>query len=449
MTREEAEWHACVKPSFATNGTFVYAASGPAPTPSGLLTPAMPSIVGEHKDVRFAKFVTADDINPLSLLAQKEITNIDISGGFPVANAPREIVFASLAENVDTGVSIAKHEKAVWQLCSILFDPSSIACEKYRKGIPEDQVVQLEPRMRMDALGAFWAQLVAPACEERLKRARTAEEKALLHLTQNDIVAACEALISAKDFKLAVLISQLPGSEDNRGQMKRQIDAWRDRNVWSEMSEPVRALYSILAGELCAVEGKSGAPENRVAGFNIAEKFGLSWQQSFALRLYFGRHQTIEEAVQAYSADSQSNRERVRPISDGNTGPETSNVYMELLSLFAGNADPSKLLDPLTVSGNELNARLTWQLASLLDAKGCCALSNEQLDQITYAFATQLEVAGKFISGTWVLLHLRDNKARQRALMALLERCADSISTPGDGVRGTFEDFDARQPDPI
>ena len=367
---------------------------------------------------------------------------IDTSSGFPHAQTPDNIPFSTIAETVAPGLAIAAQERSIWQLCSILFDPLDEACAHYMNGVPEEKVEEFGPRMRMDALGTFWSQLVAPLVQDGLKRARTPEEKALLHLTQNDIVAACGVLVGAKDFRLATLISQLPGTEANRSMMRKQISAWRNRHDWSEMSEPVRALYSILAGEVCVVEGKSGAAENRVAEFCITEKFGLGWLQSFALRLYFGGYQTIERTIEAYSSDLESKRERLAAKGVAINGEETEDTIMKLLRLFAGTPNSTVLFDPIAVAGSSINSRLTWQLASLLNARGHCSVSNEQLDQISYNFATELELAGIINIAAWILLHVHEDRARQKAIVGLLERNGDKIQTPGqEEFRGTFEEL--------
>ena len=402
----------------------------------------MMPVVGEHKDVRFGKFVPAQDINPMTLLAQKEATTIDTSTGFPAAHAPQGLIFTSLADNVETQFPITNQERAIWRLCSILYDPQEIACARYMEGVPEDKHNEFAGRMRMDAFTDFWTELVTPFVQDGLKRARTAEEKAIHYLTQNDIVAACEALMGARDFKLATLVSQLPGTESSRTMVQNQITAWRNRNDWSEMSEPVRALLTVLAGETCIVEGKSGAAENRASEFNIAERFGLSWQQSFALRLFFGGHDSVAKAIQAYSADLDDHRDRVQPSTIWPSGKETASTIMDLMRLFSGDADPLPMLDPLAVSGSSTNSRLTWQLASLLNAKTICTVPQEQLDQITYDYATELEVGGKLVSSAWISLHLSDRGAREKAMMGLLERNGGKLSTPDhDRVRGSFQDL--------
>lgn len=422
---------------------MVYAAPGSAPPVAGELEQALKPLVCEHKDVRFARVTPGQDLNNHTLLAQQAATTIELEGAaslaFPLAKPPTGVLFASMAENAGDEND---REKAIWRLCSLLFDPLDVAAAKFQQGVPEAQVEGLQERMRMDALSSFWArEVVGEAVQDGVKRAKTAEEKALLFLTGNDVLGACDVLVQARDFKLAALVAQMPGSEQSRAMMGKQIQAWRERNDWSEMSEPVRALYSILAGQTCRVEGKSGAAENRAQEFRIADRFGLKWEQSFGLCLFFGGCQTTKEAIQAFIGDLDSGRETARPTSVWSDGEETADALMELMRLCAGKKDPATLFDPRVISGSRFNARLAWQLASLFRAAKHCDVPLEMFDRLTYDFAMELEVADKFILASWALLHLSDRQSREKATVGLLERNAAQISAPDpsqDG-RSNFE----------
>jgi nuclear pore complex protein Nup98-Nup96 len=436
MPSQDARWHDNFKPSFANNGVFTYSVPGPAPPPSGELAPAIQGFVGERYDVRFSVFVPAADINATPLDAQKVATAIDVSGGFPAARPPKDILFSELAAEVASDSDHVVREDSIWKLCSILFDPLDVACPDYMQGIPADKIDNFADRMRLDALAAFWSRLVAPYVQDGLRRARTTEEKVIHYLTKNDIVAACEALMDAKDFKLATLVAQLPASERSRAMMKDQINAWRNRNDWSEMSDPVRALYTILAGEVSVVEGKVDAPENRVADFTISERFELSWQQSFALKLFYRGHETIKDVIEDYEAAAKAGRETKKPATTWANGKVTSDVLFELLSLSA-KTKPKAVFDPLTVSGSAVNSRLAWQLSSLLNKRQICTTAQEQLDQLSYGFAMELENAGDIVNSVWALLHIVDAGARTKAVQASLRRFGGKISTPGLDVENT------------
>ena len=419
----------------------MHATHGTAAHDSGVLAQALLPVNGARNSVRFSKLTSPQDVNPPSLQAQKAITDIENFSSFPLATlrCDNPLSYFQALENEQEGQesALAVREKNIWTLCTILFDPLEIKGRAQSYGIPEDQVDTFAGRIQMDALRSFWAELTLENVQRSVKRAKSGEERALLLLTNGNVEGACEQLMEAKDFKLATMISQLPTTEHSQTVIKRQIEVWRERNDWTEMSEPVRALYSILAGQVCVVAGKTGASENRVSAFSIAERFGLSWQQSFALRLIYGGHERIADAIASYVHDLDG-PEPVKPITTAEDGMQCNNVLYEILRLFVDKADIAALFDRRAISGNALNSRLTWQFATVLDASGVCDVPDDMLDSLTLDFAAELENAGKPVSSAWVLLHVRDSAPRERAVSAMLHRNGDRISTPG--VRETLED---------
>lgn len=440
----DEQWLHCVRSSLANDNLIMFAVP-PATAPvTGELAPSrLPALMDRYKQIRFANAVAPSDLETQTLAMQQQRTIIDAEHGFPLATPSSDVLFAWLADDVQSGIPISARESSIWRLSSILFDPLDVVCADFGT-LPEGRVEELEPRMRMDALSTFWADLVETQVFNALKRASTAEEKALVYLTRNDVVGACEVLMSGRNFKLAALVSQLPSSDTSRAMMKGQIAVWRERNDWSEMSEAVRALYSILAGETCVVEGITGAAENRVAEFNIRARFELSWQQSLALRLFYGGYRNVAEVVQAYLTDLHSAREPLLPTRDWADLHETRDTLMEILHLAAKDQgyDGLEMLNAKAVSGAYFDSRLAWQMGCLLNARGVCQIPSEKLDQLTLDFATELETAGHLVMSAWVLLHVHDSSSRQTAVAALLDRKGGLISTPAQGeAEGTFEEL--------
>ena len=398
----------------------------------------MQGFVGEHFDVRFAKFVPAADVDTGTLSWQKENTTYDLSSSFPFARAPVIPFFSPY----NHAASSENAESSIWHLCSILFDDLEHAViGEYINGIPHDQLDEFDDLLRLDTLKEFWRRLVQPHAQDGLKRARSPEEKAVYYLTQNDIKNACETLIAAKDFKLAAMVAQLPGSQRSRSMMSEQISAWKNRNDWSEMSEPIRAIYSILAGEVCIVQGKSDTAENRVSEFSFSKRFALSWQQSFALRLFYGGLQSIRDVINDYVSDLDDGPETKKPVTTWTDGKETSDVLFEILTLKM-QEQSSTVFDPLTVSGSALNSRLAWQLTTLLNAHNICSSPQEGLDQLTFGFAMELENAGDLAASVWALLHVGDTTdtvARLKAVTAVLNRNGGAISEPDTSDGRSFQ----------
>lgn len=373
------------------------------------------------------------------------------AGDIPSAHPSSDITFADMSESITTHTPQANHERAVWKLASILFDPLEISCGDPLKGLEVERSSTFEQRIRRDALSAFWTRFVEGSASQHAKDAATAEEKALAYLTCNDIETACSALMEGRDFRLATLVSQLPGDAKMKSMISKQMESWRSQNIMSEMDEPVRALYDLIAGNVTVSEGKTGAVEDRASTFGISSRFGLDWRRSFGLRLWFGAGiDSLAPAVRSYAEDVASGKETVRPVpffteqsiapawSDPNLEIEEDTLY-GLLKLYACKAGwlpttgPAKLdfsLSPSSVSGNPLDARLTWQIAGLLRSKRVLTpdeLDNAQLDQLTLALATQLEVAGQLNETFNILLHISDDGAREQYIRDLLHRRASDL----------------------
>jgi len=445
MDEQEVAFHDNLKPSFAANGIMVYAAPGSAPQVSGDLIPAMQPLVGEHKDVRFAKFSTPEDINAPTLKGQRLITHIDPKAdGLPLATIDASnVMFAGAAsireDNMPANPSILeKQELAIWKLCSVLFDPVDVSCRSITKDMSQELIDSYRDRLLMDGFASFWGDQIASAVEEGLGRSKSAEERAIHLLTKNDIAGACRALCSVRNIRLATLVSQLPGSESSREVMKKQVAAWQKRKDWSEMSDAVRALYSILAGLVYVVPGDDkAAPENKVDSFCIAERFNLSWQQSLALRVLYGGFTSLKDAIKGYCADlDAAESEEAFPgtiwyqktVDDKFANMD--DTLIQLCRLSAETAYTDELFSALNVSGSSVNSRLAWQMASLLHAKQIVALDDDTQAQLTLDFATELEACDSLVDSAWVLLHLQSDFSRHRAVTALLHRQANQISDP-------------------
>ncbi|GAB7340385.1 hypothetical protein MBLNU457_6827t1 [Dothideomycetes sp. NU457] len=452
MNESDQAFHDSVKPTWTPNGTLVYAIAGNAPpVDDDLMMNVGKSVVAEGKDIRFAKIKAPEDTDTQSLRVQLSQPHTTITAGqedIPCATISKSLSFAMLAErSKDAQHRIAQHEQQVWQLASVLFDPLEVSCTELIKRVPKQQVSELESKIRRDAVCHLWANLCNTKACMQARDCHTLEEKALNYLSGYDIESACAALVEAGDFRLATIISQLSGDDTSKQMMQKQIEAWRSQNVLSEMSPAIRALYEIAAGNACVSEGKSGAAEDRAPTFAIAERFGFDWKQAFGLRLWYCKNDLVS-AVQSYTQDVQEGKEKIGPAptfgqesgwDDGKSG-ERENPLVALLRLYVaaqsnGNVKLSArdLFDPAAVSGNPINARIAWQLATSLRAQNVVdadTLSDATVDDLTVSLAAQLENLGtddSIVSAVAVLLHLSSAKAREAYVKDLLSRRAPSL----------------------
>jgi nuclear pore complex protein Nup98-Nup96 len=275
-----------------------------------------------------------------------------------------------------------------WELASLLFDDNGAG------------------------LQAFWKQLVSEATDRALAQAAGLEEKAIICLAGNRVADACAHLLAVGDFRLATLVSTI-GTQNN--DIKAQLKDWRESNVLSDISEPIRAIYELLAGNACVCAGIKDVPvENRVESFTISQRFGLDWMQSFGLRLFYnGAVPDVAKAVRSFQEDIEQDSE-----------PEPDDALWSLLKAFG-----SQEFD-------WSDTRLGWLMTRAIYATGKVSFGQdaaEKLDRASLAFAAALTAQSHWVPATFVLLQLSDPASREKAVRDHLGRHAHRIGSPPRG----------------
>lgn len=278
---------------------------------------------------------------------------------------------------------------SLWEVASLLFDDKGVG------------------------LSAYWKGLVGDATKRALDSASTHEEQAIVCLAGNQVADACGHLLAARDFRLANLVACIgTQSKDIRNQLKD----WRESNVLAEFSEPVRALYELLAGNAGVCAGVKNVPlEHRVASFTISQQFGLDWMQAFGLRLFYptgkpsGSGADVAEAVRAFQTDIEQDKE-----------PEPDSPLWTLLKMFAfGQFDWA-------------DDRLDWLLTRAIHATNKISFgadAPEKLDRASLSFAATLTAQSHWVPATFVLLQLSDPTSRVAAVRDHLGRHAHLLGS--------------------
>ena len=325
-------------------------------------------------------------------------------------------------------------ERSVWELAAVLFD--QLDPEAYAD-VPNDSAEVFECRIRKQNLSSFWEKSCQSAARDSASAAPNAEERAIAHLSANEIVDACDALTQGKDYRLAILISQLGSDNTTREDMVIQLKHWRDLNVLSEVTEPIRALYELFTGNSCVCEGKKGPPEDRARTFVISERFDLDWKRAFGLRLWYSilPEDPLEAAVQMFEEDLNSD-EGKKPLPwfiEENASRDwqdpsplsRQDLLWGLLKLYGsskGTSDAPFLADivaPYNATGDPLNARLSFQLYHTLALRFPQA-DTSKADHLTWDFAIQLESSGEWLWAMFVALHLSNPGQRESAIQSLI-----------------------------
>ena len=355
---------------------------------------------------------------------------------------PLKTPFADVARSVQPESS---YQKQVWALASILFDdlnPSSL-------NVPASEFPKYESRLRKDHLIAFWSKLSLPSVSGAIDTGLTHEERAVSHLSYHNVPSACAELVAAKDYRLSTLVAQLgDGDKVVRDDMVAQIDTWRDLNVLSEMAEPIRALYALLAGQTCICEGKKGPVEDRARDFVISERFKLDWKRAFGLRLYYATltSEPIEVAIKAFAEDIRNGRETAKPTRkvlapDGSEQTvDGDDLLWSLLQLYAASKDwlpfasIAQILNQQDItSGNKLNVMLSFQLYHALTARFPNLSHPAAGDALAAEFASQLDAVDEWLWATFATLHISSSAQRQQAVQDLLAHHATEFNAdPSD-----------------
>ncbi|KAG8531068.1 uncharacterized protein KY384_004425 [Bacidia gigantensis] len=321
---------------------------------------------------------------------------------------------------------VSAYERSVWGLAAILFDDQ----DSTTYGIPKSEQGKYDARIRKDRLAAFWQQICEEEAETNARELQSAEERAIAFLSANKVGKACETLLQSKNYRLATLIAQIGNNGTMHTEIASQISTWRDLNVLSEISEPIRALYSLLAAQTCTCEGKKAQHiEDRANTFSISERFNLDWKRAFGLRLYYAieTNDPIEVAVAAFAEDIK-NDEPKKPGDD---------LLYALLQVYAASKKwlpfPSlaHILLPQTQEPSALTARLSFQLYCALTGRFPDSADSTVADTISTQFAVQLDAAGEWLWALFALIHISDPTNREQRIKALLAHHAgDLVADP-------------------
>jgi nuclear pore complex protein Nup98-Nup96 len=364
----------------------------------------------------------------------------------------------AFASSTDATSTAGQHEQSAWELASILFGDISGA-------VPvsgPDSTKVLKRQVRKEKLSEFWQRLVQQEVETAAQFGKSPEEKAFLYLTGGNIPEACATLLGGANFHLAQLTAQLPGDQTFRDTLNKQIEAWRKRTDWPEMTDAVRALYEVFSGEVCECRGLSvTGQENKASTFKFSTRYRYEWRRAFGLRLWYGtlRGDDIAQAVIGYSKDLADFKEAATPSpwflrsleNQGWTDPEPNSredVLWSLLKLYASQVeiqgsespvltDLEKMFAPESISGYPYDARLSFQLLSTLKASKSVTIDEKQstkvLDNLALIYADALESQipqqpELLITATWVLLHLSNQSTRTEHIRTLLEKHANLLN---------------------
>ncbi|PBP27840.1 nucleoporin SONB [Diplocarpon rosae] len=446
MEEIERAFHDSLKPQWSFDGTLVYAAPADAKSfgrssrrareRDGLLTIQKGGIVSEHRDIRFAKF--SNEASAVLLKRHKDMAQFDENNGIPFAHLPNGFSFSDFFDDRDASNPAAAHEKLVWQLASVLFD---------RFEAPENlrQIPHIDQRLLKDRLSAFWQNLVDDSTSKHVALAKSKEEKAIAFLSGHKIPEACGQLVSSGDFHLATLVALIGSRDSMRKDIREQLENWQKTQMLSEFSQPIRAVYELLAGNVCICAGSKGDNPS----FVISKRFGLDWRQAFGLRLWYciSSKDPIDAAVEAFATDLAQDKETTVPhawyveqkiptLWNDERFQQRQDLLWGLLKLYTfSDSNIEDILRPENSQLSPLDTRLSWQLGRALTSAEHLEFADqtgEMSDRMTLDFAAQLTNEGSWLDAVFVMLHLSSDDARAKTIQNHLAHHAGFIGSEDD-----------------
>ncbi|KAK2731766.1 hypothetical protein FQN57_003173 [Myotisia sp. PD_48] len=443
MSESDVMFHHSIKPRWGPLDELILAGIESPISEGGLeasTAPRKSSIVIQKLDK-----TAIESLNLLQL--QRAQTAIIFVDNTPLARLA-EPNFASLAQSGTDNAQTAVTERWIWHLADILFNND--LQDDISDGVPLEHRSLYQHRIKKDRLTRLWEAIICHS-HPSSKIAKTPEERAFLSLCFHRVEDACKILTESGNPHLATLVSQIGRDHTTKAAMRGQIDSWLQANIASEMNEPIRAIYELLAGNCLRSEGKpTGPPEDRVSTFNLSSRFDLDWVQAFGLRLWYGisDDDPLEAAVSLFHHDISHRGEPELPLSvnvkhlngQDPVGQESPLwVLLKAYTLSVSNGShpeiapiplPEAIL-PTAVCGHQLHHRLTFQLfhhlSKLPGKQEAFHINTMRADQLAWDFAWELTTLEQYAPACFVLLHLSQPKHRERSVKEILSRFAPYI----------------------
>ncbi|XP_068587741.1 nuclear pore complex protein Nup98-Nup96 [Cebidichthys violaceus] len=313
----------------------------------------------------------------------------------------------------------------VWTLCEALWgrlgpgDPET----------PDEYEQQLERRR---TFSAWLSRGAGRKVEEEVALAAKGRHTDAIFsfLTGNRISEACRLAQKEGDHRLSLLLSQAVGSQYCRDLLALQLADWNRMQTDSYLPEERLRIFTLLSGKPVWQSSDSVV--------NVCSE--LDWKRCVAVHLWFMLPPTasVADALKGYEDAFQGSceggkyacpplppyMEAEQPdMEDEEAEPKRPlhDLCFHLLKLYSDrHYSLQQLLDPLTVTWERLDYRLSWHLWGVLQALHYSHLSASRQGLLHASYAAQLESAGLWHMAVFILLHIPDHTQRERAVRAML-----------------------------
>uniref|UniRef100_A0A8C7S4Q7 Nuclear pore complex protein Nup98-Nup96 n=1 Tax=Oncorhynchus mykiss TaxID=8022 RepID=A0A8C7S4Q7_ONCMY len=346
-----------------------------------------------------------------------------------------------LNQEAGAGDAVLGHWAQVWTLCEALWGRRCLTGPG-----TSGYLQQMERRRNFSA----WLSHSATQRIEQevgLNQGGGNVEAIFSYLTGHRISDACRLAQKSGDHRLSLLLSQAVGSQYGRELLALQLGDWNRMQTDSFLPEERLRIFALLAGK--------PVWQSTDCVVNVCSE--LDWKRCMAVHLWYMLPPTasIAEALVKYEAAFQGSAEGQKyacaplpPYLDQSDQPDMEeeeskrplyDICFHLLKLYSDrHYSLQQLLDPLAVTWDRLDYRLSWHLWSVLQALHYTHLSPARQGLIHTSYAAQLESAGLWDMAIYVLLHIPDNALRERAVREMLQLHCPLLETEESAKKEHF-----------
>ncbi|XP_053164847.1 nuclear pore complex protein Nup98-Nup96 isoform X2 [Hemicordylus capensis] len=332
----------------------------------------------------------------------------------------------------------------VWTLCEALW--GHLKELEARLDEPSEYTLALE---RRKAFSRWLSQTAAERIEEEvsLSQQDNPTEAVFSYLTGKRISEACQLAQQSGDHRLALLLSQLVGSQEVRELLAMQLADWHHLQADGFIQEERLRIFALLAG-------KPVWHLSERRSVNVCSQ--LDWKRSVGIHLWYLLPSTapLSKALSMYEAAFQNSSECDKyacsplppylegsgyVVEDGDSQHPLRDVCFHLLKLYSDRCyELQELLDPRSITADPLDYRLSWHLWEVLRALNYTHLSERGQGVLNASYASQLESEGLWEWAVFVLLHVPSAHTREKAVRELLNRHCTLVETPESWAKEAF-----------
>ncbi|XP_068024646.1 nuclear pore complex protein Nup98-Nup96 [Melanerpes formicivorus] len=325
--------------------------------------------------------------------------------------------------------AVVKHWCLTWTLCEALWGN----LKELEASLEEPKEYSLALQRRK-AFSRWLSETAAGHIQQEVSLAHHSHhlEAVFSYLTGKRVGEACRVAQQAGDHRLALLLSQLAGSQPVRDLLTMQLVDWHRLQADAFIQEERLRIFALLAG-------KPVWQLSERISINVCSQ--LDWKRCVAVHLWYLLPPTasISAALEMYEEAFQNTPANEKyaccPLppyledsgcvleDEDQGGRPLRDVSFHLLKLYSDrHYDLEQLLDPRSVTSDPLDYRLSWHLWVVLRALNFSHLSQQGQGVLTAGYAAQLESQGLWHWAIFILLHQPDTNLREKAVRELLSR---------------------------